>query len=93
MEIEKDFKTLPILRNKSHILIDENLRMLNVNLIPRAVGYAWVKSFDTEENGFSLKHLYRCLDPVETPCLIVVQDTAKNVNNFCLILKAFCELN
>ena len=79
MEIEKDYKILPILKNKSHILTDDHLRMLNVNLIPRSVGYAWIKSFGTEENGFSLKHLYRCLDKVETPCLIVVQDTAKNV--------------
>ncbi len=82
MEIEKDYKTLPILRNKSHILSDDHLRMLNVNLIPRAVGYAWIKSFGTEENGFSLKHLYRCLDQVETPCLIVVQDTANHVTFF-----------
>ena len=89
MEIEKEYKTLPILNSKSDILHDDHLRMLNVNLIPRAIGYAWVKSFGTDENGFSLKHLYRCLDKVETPCLIVVQDTAKNVRIRPILLTNF----
>lgn len=79
MEIEKEYNTLPVLTSKSDILKDEHLRKLNVNLIPRAMGYAWIKSFSTDEQGFSLKHLYRQLSEVETPCLIVVQDTCRNV--------------
>ncbi len=52
---------------------------LNVNLIPRAMGYSWVLSFSTEEHGFSLATLYRHLAEIESPCLIVVMDTNRNV--------------
>lgn len=79
MEIEKEYNTLPILSSKSDILKDDHLRKLNVNLIPRAMGYTWLRSFSTDEQGFSLKHLYRQLSEVETPCLIIVQDTCRNI--------------
>ena len=103
MEIEKEYKTLPTLKNKSEILKEEHLRKvfssntwsfllsnsnmlvfvlkikLNVNLIPRAMGYSWTQAFSTEQHGFSLNHLYRTLADVEGPCLVVVQDTCRNV--------------
>jgi len=79
MEIEKEYKTLPTLKNKSEILKEEHLRKLNVNLIPRAMGYSWTQTFSTEQHGFSLNHLYRTLVDMEGPCLIVVQDTCRNV--------------
>ena len=50
-----------------------------MNLIPRAMGYAWMLTFSTETNGFSLGTLYRTLADVEGPCLIVVFDTNANV--------------
>jgi hypothetical protein len=50
-----------------------------VNLIPRAVGYNWTLSFSTEAHGFSLNTLYRQMVEVESPCLVVVQDTSGQV--------------
>lgn len=79
MEIEKEYNTLPILASQSDILKEDHLRKLNVNLIPRAMGYTWLKTFSTNDHGFSLKHLYRTLSDVETPCLIIVQDTVQNI--------------
>ena len=55
---------------------------LNLNLIPRAVGYNWILSFSTEANGFSLSTMYRTLAEVDTPCLVVIMDTNRNVLNF-----------
>ena len=58
---------------------------LNLNLIPRAVGYNWVLSFSTEANGFSLNTMYRTLADVDTPCLIVIMDTNRNVTKLIYI--------
>jgi hypothetical protein len=55
------------------------LQKLNVNLIPRAVGYNWVLTFGTEQHGFSLNTMYRLLADVDSPCLVVVMDTNRNV--------------
>jgi hypothetical protein len=43
------------------------------------MGYNWVLSFSTEEHGFSLGNLYRHLAEIESPCLVVVMDTNRNV--------------
>jgi hypothetical protein len=103
IEIENEYKTLPILDHETTILKEEHLRKvvflfkkynsyfriyfnlfcllikLNVNLIPRAVGYRWVLSFSTELNGFSLTTLYRLLSETEGPCLVVVKDTNNDI--------------
>lgn len=79
IEIEKEYKMLPTLMDQSIVLKDEHLRKLNVNLIPRAMGYNWVLSFSTEKHGFSLNTIYRNLADVESPCLVVVMDTNLNV--------------
>ena len=79
IEIEREYKTLPKLNEPSTILKDDHLRKLNVNLIPRAVGYNWALAFSTEKNGFCLNTIYRNLADVESPCLIVVKYTNLNV--------------
>jgi hypothetical protein len=79
MLIESEYKTLPNLIGKSSILKEEHLRKLNVNLIPRAIGYNWILTFSTDVNGFSLNTLYRLLSEIDGPCLVVVMDTARNV--------------
>ncbi len=84
MLIESEYKTLPNLIGKSTILKEDHLRKLNVNLIPRAIGYNWVLTFSTDVNGFSLNTLYRLLSEIDGPCLVVVMDTARNVCFFSL---------
>ena len=61
---------------------------MNVNLIPRAVGYNWMLAFSTELHGFSLNTIYRNLAQVDGPCLVVVMDTNRNVIGHFLII--FC---
>jgi hypothetical protein len=51
------------------------------------MGYNWVLSFCTEEHGFSLATLYRHLAEIESPCLIVVMDTNRNVKKLYKLLK------
>lgn len=63
------------------IKFKSNLKLfqLNVNLIPRAVGYDWILSFSTDLHGFSLGTLYRQLAEIESPCLLIVKDSNNNV--------------
>jgi LysM repeat protein len=89
IEIENEYKTLPTLMNKSTILKEDNLRKLNITLIPRAIGFSWILSFSTEINGFSLLSLYRSLADVEGPCLFVVMDTNRNIFGAMTASKVF----
>lgn len=50
------------------------------HLPARAEGYSWSLAFSTSQNGFSLNSLYRKLQRLESPILIVIQDTENNVS-------------
>lgn len=50
------------------------------HLPARAEGYSWSLVFSTSQNGFSLNSLYRKLARIESPILIVIQDTENNVS-------------
>lgn len=52
------------------------------HLPARAEGYSWSLVFSTSQNGFSLNSLYRKLQRIESPILVVIQDTD---NNVCVI--------
>lgn len=43
-------------------------------------GYPWTLVFSTSENGFSLNSLYRKMAGVESPILMVIEDTQGNVS-------------
>lgn len=62
-----------------------NREKLCGHLPARAEGYSWSLVFSTSQNGFSLNSLYRKLARIESPILIVIQDTENNVSfiNFC----------
>lgn len=73
-----------------HFIIDEliifvpnekNREKLCGHLPARAEGYSWSLVFSTSQNGFSLNSLYRKLARIESPILIVIQDTDNNVSN------------
>lgn len=53
---------------------------LCAHLPARAEGYSWSLVFSTSQNGFSLNSLYRKLQRIESPILIVIQDTDNNVS-------------
>lgn len=50
------------------------------HLPARAEGYSWSLAFSTSQHGFSLNSLYRKLHRLESPILIVIQDTDNNVS-------------
>lgn len=49
------------------------------HLPARAEGYSWSLAFSTSQHGFSLNSLYRKMHKLESPILIVIEDTEKNV--------------
>ena len=49
------------------------------HLPARAEGYSWSLVFSTSQHGFSLNSLYRKMHKLESPVLIVIQDTEHNV--------------
>lgn len=57
-----------------------NREKLCGHLPARAEGYSWSLVFSTSQNGFSLNSLYRKLARIESPILIVIQDTENNVS-------------
>ncbi|XP_071455501.1 nuclear receptor coactivator 7 isoform X2 [Hetaerina americana] len=70
---------LPELAGTTEILSEEHRRKLCCRLPARAEGYAWSLAFSTSQHGFSLNSMYRKMARVESPILLVVQDTENNV--------------
>lgn len=52
---------------------------LCAHLPARAEGYSWSLVFSTSQHGFSLNSLYRKMHKLESPILIVIEDTDHNV--------------
>lgn len=50
------------------------------HLPARAEGYSWSLIFSTSQHGFSLNSLYRKMQRLESPVLVVIQDTEHNVS-------------
>ncbi|ESO82286.1 hypothetical protein LOTGIDRAFT_146643 [Lottia gigantea] len=48
-------------------------------LPPRTIGYPWTLVYSSENHGFSLKTLYRNMQGLDSPVLIVVEDTNGHV--------------
>lgn len=71
--------TIPELVGVTEILTEEHREKLCSHLPARAEGYAWSLIFSTSQHGFSLNTLYRKMQKLETPVLIVIQDTDNNV--------------
>ena len=49
------------------------------HLPARAEGYTWSLLYSTSKHGFSLKSLYREMAKVESPVLMVIQDTQGSI--------------
>uniref|UniRef100_A0A1L8DXA0 Oxidation resistance protein 1 n=1 Tax=Nyssomyia neivai TaxID=330878 RepID=A0A1L8DXA0_9DIPT len=70
---------IPDLVGQTEILTEEHREKLCGHLPARAEGYSWSLVFSTSQHGFSLNSLYRKMHRLESPILIVIQDTANNV--------------
>ncbi|XP_017091191.2 nuclear receptor coactivator 7 isoform X16 [Drosophila bipectinata] len=75
---ELDFP-IPDLIGKTEILTEEHREKLCSHLPARAEGYSWSLIFSTSQHGFALNSLYRKMARLESPVLIVIEDTEHNV--------------
>ncbi|KAL0103363.1 hypothetical protein PUN28_017552 [Cardiocondyla obscurior] len=70
---------VPDLIGTTEILSDEHREQLCRHLPARAEGYQWTLVFSTSQHGFSLNSMYRKMAKVESPILLVVEDTEGSV--------------
>lgn len=75
---DQDFQ-IPELIGQTEILSEEHREKLCAHLPARAEGYSWSLVFSTSLHGFSLNSLYRKMHKLESPILIVIEDTDHNV--------------
>lgn len=76
---DQDFP-IPELIGQTEILSEEHREKLCAHLPARAEGYSWSLVFSTSQHGFSINSLYRKMQKLESPVLIVIQDTENNVS-------------
>ncbi|XP_076270975.1 TLD domain-containing protein mustard isoform X17 [Rhynchophorus ferrugineus] len=69
----------PDLIGLTEILTDYHRESLCRHLPARAEGYAWTLVFSTSQHGFSLNSMYRKMSKLESPILLVIEDTDNNV--------------
>ncbi|KAL4112451.1 hypothetical protein QTP88_016240, partial [Uroleucon formosanum] len=75
-----DFESyIPDLHGITEILTEDHRKQLSRHLPARAEGYMWTLVFSTLQHGFSLNSMYRKMSKVESPILLVIQDTQNNV--------------
>lgn len=80
----------PDLNGITEILTDEHREKLCRHLPARAEGYVWTLVFSTSQHGFSLNSMYRKMNRLESPILLVIEDTDNNVSldNILLLMVA-----
>ncbi|KAK9753403.1 tld [Popillia japonica] len=71
--------TPPDLVGTTEILTDIHREALCRHLPARAEGYVWTLVFSTSQHGFSLNSMYRKMYKLESPILLVIEDTDNNV--------------
>ncbi|XP_052753617.1 nuclear receptor coactivator 7 isoform X13 [Galleria mellonella] len=69
----------PDLIGTSEIFTMEHREKICTVLPARAQGYMWSLAFSTSQHGFSLASMYRKMQRVDSPVLLVIQDTDNNV--------------
>jgi len=72
--IDIDF-LMPEMETPSELVSDDQRKFLYRHLPPRVQGYRWHLLFSTEKDGYSLHSLYRKAAQVESPVLMIIQDT------------------
>ncbi|XP_078711966.1 oxidation resistance protein 1-like isoform X4 [Lampetra fluviatilis] len=69
----------PVLNSSSSILEQDHINKLAANLPPRTVGYPWTLAYSTSKHGMSLKTLYRTMVGLDSPMLLVIKDTDRQI--------------
>ncbi|XP_023727828.1 oxidation resistance protein 1 isoform X5 [Cryptotermes secundus] len=70
---------IPDLVGVTEIFSEEHRKKLCRHLPARAEGYVWTLVFSTSQHGFSLNSMYRKMSRLESPILMVIEDTEHNV--------------
>ncbi|XP_041758744.1 oxidation resistance protein 1 isoform X2 [Coregonus clupeaformis] len=65
----------PNLSKPSDLLQMDQIEKLAKNLPPRTIGYHWSLAFSTNKHGMSIKTLYRAMQGLDTPVLMVIKDS------------------
>ncbi|KAM6458244.1 TLD domain-containing protein 2 isoform 1-T1 [Liasis olivaceus] len=65
----------PVLNAQSSILHTEEIQQLTPHLPLRVTGYPWNLVYCTARDGFSLKTMYRSMNNLASPVLLVIRDT------------------
>nr|XP_055067060.1 oxidation resistance protein 1a isoform X2 [Misgurnus anguillicaudatus] len=65
----------PNLNEPSDLLEAEKIEKLAKHLPPRTIGYPWTLAFGTSKHGMSIKTLYRAMQSLESPVLLVIKDS------------------
>ncbi|XP_045067602.1 oxidation resistance protein 1-like [Coregonus clupeaformis] len=65
----------PNLSEPSDILQMDQIEKLAKNLPPRTIGYHWSLAFSTNKYSMSIKILYRAMQGLDTPVLMVIKDS------------------
>ncbi|CAM5095965.1 unnamed protein product [Natator depressus] len=65
----------PVLNGESNILCAGQVQQLVPHLPPRVTGYPWNLLYCTARDGFSLKSMYRSMNKLSSPVLLVIRDT------------------
>ncbi|XP_048085620.1 oxidation resistance protein 1b isoform X3 [Alosa alosa] len=63
------------LSEPSDLLQTEQIEKLAKNLPPRTIGYPWTLAFGTTKHGMSIKTLYRIMQGLDSPVLLVIKDS------------------
>ncbi|KAH0619036.1 hypothetical protein JD844_018640 [Phrynosoma platyrhinos] len=66
---------LPVLNGQSNIMHVEEIQKLAPHLPPRLTGHPWNLIYCTARDGFSLKSMYRSMNNLASPVLLVIRDT------------------
>lgn len=76
--IDMEFSPPDLIGTSEILTMDHREKLCSV-LPARAQGYMWSLAFSTSQHGFSLASMYRKMQRVESPVLLVIQDTDNNV--------------
>uniref|UniRef100_A0A4W4EBQ4 Oxidation resistance protein 1 n=1 Tax=Electrophorus electricus TaxID=8005 RepID=A0A4W4EBQ4_ELEEL len=65
----------PSMSEPSDLLAAEQVEKLAKYLPPRTIGYPWTLAFSTAKHGMSIKTLYRIMQGLDSPVLLVIKDS------------------
>ncbi|XP_050391747.2 nuclear receptor coactivator 7 isoform X1 [Patella vulgata] len=79
LDIEESFPLPELIGDTTILSSEEHIRQLSNALPPRTIGYPWTLVYSSEVHGFSLKTLYRNMQGLDSPVLLVVEDTTGHI--------------